>query len=63
MYGLIARVSAISGIRDELASISFEGVGAMPGNLSFILASDLTDPDRLRVTEACSGREWVAHSI
>jgi quinol monooxygenase YgiN len=51
MYGLIGKMIAITGQRDELMNILIEGVGGMPGCLSYIVAKDQTDPDAFWVTE------------
>lgn len=51
MYGLIGKMLAAPGKRDELASILLEGTGGMPGCLSYIIAADATDPDALWITE------------
>ena len=51
MYGLIGRIRAVSGARDELAAILIDGVGGMPGCLSYVVALDPADPDALWVTE------------
>ena len=42
MYGLIGKIAAVSGGRDELAGI-LSGMGAMPGCLSYIVATDPAD--------------------
>lgn len=52
MYGLIGKMTAVSGQRDALAAILLEGTGAMPGCLSYIIATDPADPDALWITEA-----------
>ena len=51
MYGLIGKILAVAGARDELAAILIGGVGGMPGCLSYVVALDPTDPDALWVTE------------
>ncbi len=51
MYGLIGKLRAAPGKRDELAPILLAGTTAMPGCLSYIVALDPTDPDALWVTE------------
>lgn len=51
MYGLIGKFSAVAGQRDTLAAILLEGTQAMPGCLSYIVASDPADPDALWITE------------
>jgi quinol monooxygenase YgiN len=51
MYGLIGKLSAVPGQRDALATILLEGTEAMPGCLSYIIATDPADPEALWVTE------------
>jgi quinol monooxygenase YgiN len=51
MYGLIGKIHAVPGARDELATILVEGVGGMPGCLSYVVAHDPSDADALWVTE------------
>jgi quinol monooxygenase YgiN len=57
MYGLIGKISAVSGQRDTLAAILLEGTKGMPGCLSYIVASDASDPDALWVTEVWESEE------
>lgn len=51
MYGLIGKMSAQAGKRDELVKILVSGVAGMPGCLSYIVANDPTDPDLIWITE------------
>lgn len=51
MYGLIGKILAVSGARDELGKVLIDGVGGMPGCLSYVVAHDPSDPDALWVTE------------
>ena len=51
MYGLIGKINAVAGQRDALAAILLESTGAMPGCLSYVVATDAADPDALWVTE------------
>jgi quinol monooxygenase YgiN len=57
MYGLIGKISTVPGQRDALAAILLEGTGAMPGCLSYIVATDPADPDALWVTEVWENAE------
>jgi quinol monooxygenase YgiN len=52
MYGLIGKMTAAPGKRDELISILLEGVARMPGCLSYIVAKDTSDADAIWITEA-----------
>jgi quinol monooxygenase YgiN len=51
MYGLIGKMTAAPGQRDALAAILLEGTGAMPGCLSYVIATDPADADALWITE------------
>jgi len=59
VYGLIGEIKTVPGKRDELAAI-LAGMGAMPGCLSYIVATDATDDDSLWVTEVWESKQ--AHS-
>jgi quinol monooxygenase YgiN len=52
MYGLIVRVTAAAGKRDELIAILKESAGDMPGCLSYVVAKDTAEENVLWVTEA-----------
>ncbi len=54
MYGLIGKIRTVPGQREALISILTDGMGAMPGCLSYIVAQDPTDADAIWVTEV-----WV----
>lgn len=51
MFGLIGKMRALPGRRDELAALMLEGTGGMPGCLSYVVAQDPSDADALWVTE------------
>jgi quinol monooxygenase YgiN len=51
MYGLITKISSAPGQRDALAAILVEGTHAMPGCLSYVIASDPADGNALWITE------------
>lgn len=51
MYGLIGRFIAVPEKRDALISILLEGIGSMPGCLSYIVAKDSKDPSGVWITE------------
>ncbi len=51
MYGLIGRMSAVAGRRDELLAILLKSVGGMPGCLSYVVATDPGAPDAIWITE------------
>ena len=51
MHGLISKINATPGMRDELIAILLQGVAGMPGSLSYVVAKDSTDEDAIWVTE------------
>jgi quinol monooxygenase YgiN len=51
MYGLIGRIIAVAGKREQLAAILAPGDGGMPGCLSYIVAEDPENADALWITE------------
>jgi quinol monooxygenase YgiN len=57
MYGLIGRIDAVPGRRDELIGILVDGVGGMPGCLSYVVARDPASVDAIWVTEVWESRE------
>ena len=52
MYGLIGKMTTVPGKRDELIAILLEGLGGMPGCLSYIVAKDPNNADAIWITEA-----------
>lgn len=63
MYGLIGKMTATAGQRDELARILLDGLRDMPGCYSYIVANDPADPDALWVTEVWQDKESHAASL
>lgn len=51
MYGLIAKITAVSEQRDALIDVLLDGVAGMPGCLSYVVAKDPTNENGLWVTE------------
>lgn len=51
MHGLIGKMTAVAGKRDELISILLEGVGEMPGCQSYVVAKDPADANAIWITE------------
>ena len=50
-YGMIGKMTAVAGKRDELVSILGSGTGAMPGCLAYLVAEDAKDPNAIWITE------------
>src|SRR5271170_6288667 len=51
MYGLIAKLTAVPGKRDEMIGILKESAASMPGCLSYVVAKDSADENAIWVTE------------
>ena len=51
MYGLIGKMTTKPGQRDAFIAILLEGIGSMPGCLSYVVAKDPGDPDGIWITE------------
>ena len=51
MYGLIGKMFAAEGKRDELIEILLAGTGEMPGCLSYVIAKDRSDKNAIWITE------------
>lgn len=62
MYGLIGKIIAVQGGRDDLAAV-LTGMGSMPGCLSYVVAADQEDADALWVTEIWESAEAHAASL
>jgi quinol monooxygenase YgiN len=57
MYGLIGKMRAAAGKRDALIEILLGGTGAMPGCLSYVVATDPSDADAIWITEVWDTKE------
>ena len=51
MYGLISKVNTVPGQRDALVAILLDGTQAMPGCLSYVIATEPADANALWITE------------
>lgn len=63
MYGLIGKMIAAEGKRDELIKILLEGTAKMPGCLSYIVAKDSTDENAVWITEVWESEEHHKNSL
>jgi len=52
MYGIIAKLTAANGKRDELIAHLVQGTKEMPGCLSYIVAKDPADANSIWISEA-----------
>lgn len=51
MYGLIGKMVAAAGKRDELIALLLQGTAEMPGCLSYVIAREPADDDGIWITE------------
>ena len=51
MHGMIGKMTAVEGKRDELIAILLEGTKAMPGCLSYVIARDPADANAVWISE------------
>jgi quinol monooxygenase YgiN len=63
MYGLIGKMTAVDGKREELIKILLDGVSGMPGCLSYIVAKDPTDRNAVWITEVWDTKDSHAASL
>src|SRR5215467_8115597 len=57
MYGLIGKMTSLSGEREALIAILLENAAAMPGCLSYVVARDFADPEGIWLTEVWDNQE------
>ena len=63
MYGLIGKMVAVEGKRDDLIRILVDGTSKMPDCISYVVAKDLKDADGIWVTEVWDSKESHANSL
>lgn len=63
MYGLIGRMLAASGKREQLLGIMRDGMGDMPGCLSYVIARDPQSEDGIWITEVWDSKDNHAASL
>ncbi len=63
LYGLIGKMIAVPGKRDELAKILIAGVAGMPGCLSYVVAKDSSNDDSLWITEVWEDQTMHKESL
>ena len=63
MHGLIGKMTAVPGQREALIAILLEGIGGMPGCLSYVVARDPADADAVWITEVWDSAEHHKASL
>ncbi len=62
-YGLIGQMIAQPGQRAALAAILSEGIGAMPGNIAYLIGEDSANPDAIWIVELWDSKDSHAASL
>ncbi len=63
MYGLIGQMKTAEGKRAEVISALLEGTRDMPGNIAYMIAEDLEDPNSIWITEVWQTKTDHANSL
>lgn len=63
MYGLIGKMLAAPGKREELVAILMESTGEMPGCLNYIVARDPKEENAIWISEVWDSKESHAASL
>jgi quinol monooxygenase YgiN len=62
-YGLLGKLIAAPGKRDELIGYLGEGTGQMPGNILYVLSTSPGEPDAVWIYEVWESRRHHAASL
>ena len=62
VYGLIGKMLAAPGKREELLAILLENVGTMPGCMSYIIGRDSASENGIWITEVWDSKQSHARS-
>lgn len=62
-YGIIGQMKTAQGKRDEVIRTLVEGTADMPGNIAYLIAEDMGDPDSIWITEVWESKEDHAASL
>ncbi|HEY1836380.1 MAG TPA: putative quinol monooxygenase [Rhizomicrobium sp.] len=63
MFGMIGKMTVADGKRDAVIALLLDNAAAMPGCLSYIVATDSTDANAIWITEAWDSKESHAASL
>jgi len=63
VYGLVAQMNTAPGKRDLVAAAMMAGTRDMPGNIAYLIAEDMSDPDALWITEVWESKDAHANSL
>ena len=62
-FGMIGKMKAVTGKRDELVAILGSGTDAMPGCLAYLISEDAKDADAIWITEIWKDKQSHAASL
>lgn len=63
MYGIVGQMKTVEGKRGEVIETLLEGTQDMPGNIAYLIAEDLGDPDSIWITEVWESKDAHAASL
>nr|WP_281501165.1 antibiotic biosynthesis monooxygenase [Erythrobacter sp. F6033] len=63
MYGLIGQMKVADGKRGEVIAAMLAGTRDMPGNIAYMIAEDLDDPNSIWITEVWQTKTDHANSL
>ena len=63
MYGLISKMIAVDGMRNELINILINGISGMPGCKSYIVAEDVENSNAIWITEVWTDKQKHTESL
>lgn len=63
VYGLIGQMMVADGKRDLVIAALLEGTRDMPGNLAYLIAEDIEDPNSIWITEVWQTKTDHANSL
>lgn len=63
MFGLIGKMIAVPGKREELIAVLLDGIAEMPGCLSYVVSRDPADDDGIWISEVWRDAESHRESL
>ncbi len=63
MFGLIGKMIAVPGQRENLIAVLLDGIEGMPGCLSYVVARDAKDENALWITEVWDSKDSHSASL
>lgn len=63
VYGLIGQMQVADGMRNQVIAALLEGTQDMPGNIAYMIAEDIEDPNSIWITEVWNTKTDHANSL